>query len=75
MDASEAYKHLTPADSSDLNERIACLTLRGRALMKLGFIKEGFLELKAALAFNPGNDKLKREVQMIEDEHDVQEIN
>lgn len=68
MDTSKAYELFVPAVPSNLNDRIRCITLRGRSLVKLGYVKEGYLELKVALKLCPGNDELKKEIEKIEQE-------
>lgn len=68
MDTSEAYELFVPAVPSNLSDRIRCIKLRGRALIKLGYVKEGSSELKAALKLSPGDDELKKEIKKIQEE-------
>lgn len=48
--------------------RIKCLSLRGGALIKLGYLKQGRTELLAALELDPRNMNLKEDIVMVESE-------
>lgn len=42
------------------------MTLRGRALHKLGFVKEAYDELKAGLHLDPHDVDLRNELELLE---------
>lgn len=68
MDTSKAYELFVPVASINLKNRIRCLCLRGAALAKLGFLKQGHKELLAAKELDPRNEQLLHDIEMIEDE-------
>lgn len=57
-----------PAVPSNLQCRIRCLSLRGAALIKLGFLKQGHSELLAAKQMDPLNKQLQADIEMVENE-------
>lgn len=64
-DCSAAYELLTPAVELNQAARLQCLARRGAALCKLGMLKEGLIEMIAALKLNPDNDQLRHDVERI----------
>lgn len=64
-DCSAAYELLTPAVDLNKAARLQCLARRGAALCKLGMLKEGLVEMHAALKLNPDNDQLRHDIERI----------
>lgn len=68
MDTSKAYDLFVPATQANLRCRIRCISLRGAALIKLGFLEQGHKELLAAKELDPRNEQLQQDIEMVENE-------
>jgi len=60
-----AYDLLTPTCKANLKSRKTCLARRGAALCKVGLLRQGLDELKAAYSLDPTDPVLKEDIEMI----------
>lgn len=73
-DASAALDLLVPACPSNLRARAQCLVKRGAALCKLGHLRQGGDELRAALYLMPDDADLRRDLETVERALDAQQL-
>ncbi|KAB0796773.1 hypothetical protein PPYR_10834 [Photinus pyralis] len=59
QDCSSAVELLRPAVPSNLEQRVTCLTRKGLALRKMGFLRECINELEFALKLKPENQEVR----------------
>ncbi|XP_055585701.1 dynein axonemal assembly factor 4-like [Uranotaenia lowii] len=64
-DCSAALELLVPPIEANRKARTTCLARRGAALVKMGYIRQGFEELSAACKLDPLNENLRREMDMV----------
>ncbi|KAK5642204.1 hypothetical protein RI129_008371 [Pyrocoelia pectoralis] len=59
QDCSSAVDLLRPAVPSNLEQRVTCITRKGMALRKMGFLKQCVNELEFAFKLKPDNNELR----------------
>jgi dyslexia susceptibility 1 candidate gene 1 protein len=64
-DCSKALELLTPPVEANRKARVQCLARRGAALCQLGFLKQGYDELVAAVKLDPEDQILRHDAEMI----------
>uniref|UniRef100_A0A182M6D7 Dynein axonemal assembly factor 4 n=1 Tax=Anopheles culicifacies TaxID=139723 RepID=A0A182M6D7_9DIPT len=64
-DCSAALELLQPAVESNRKARVACLARRAAALVKLGFLQQGYEEMVAASRLDPKEESLRIEVERL----------
>uniref|UniRef100_A0A182QUX5 Dynein assembly factor 4, axonemal n=1 Tax=Anopheles farauti TaxID=69004 RepID=A0A182QUX5_9DIPT len=71
-DCSTALELLQPPVEANRKARVACLARRAVALVKLGFLQQGYEEMVAASRLDPNEESLRMEVDRLKnclDEH------
>ncbi|XP_058116094.1 dynein axonemal assembly factor 4-like [Anopheles ziemanni] len=64
-DCSTALELLEPPVEANRKARVACLARRGAALVKLGFLRQGYDEMVAASRLDPDEASLREEVERL----------
>lgn len=64
-DCSTALDLLTPHCEGNRVARVNCMARRGLALSRVGYIREGFNELLAALKLDPKNENLIQQAEIL----------
>lgn len=64
-DCSTALDLLKPHCEGNRIARVNCMARRGLALSRVGYIREGFNELVAALKLDPNNENLIQQAEML----------
>uniref|UniRef100_A0A182VZM9 Dynein axonemal assembly factor 4 n=1 Tax=Anopheles minimus TaxID=112268 RepID=A0A182VZM9_9DIPT len=64
-DCSAALELLQPAVEANRKARVACLARRAAALVKLGFLQQGYEEMVAASRLDPEENSLRIEVERL----------
>lgn len=64
-DCTRAYELLVPVCDANLEARKNCLARRGAALCRVGFIKQAYDELVAAVKLDPSDAVLRRDAEML----------
>ncbi|XP_049300838.1 dynein axonemal assembly factor 4-like [Anopheles funestus] len=64
-DCSAALELLQPAVEANRKARVACLARRAAALVKLGFLQQGYDEMVAASRLDPEEESLRAEVNRL----------
>ncbi|XP_035777888.1 dynein assembly factor 4, axonemal-like [Anopheles albimanus] len=65
-DCTRALELLVPAVETNRMARVACLARRGAALVKLGFLQQGYDEMVAASRLAPDDASLRHEVELLQ---------
>uniref|UniRef100_A0A182JL43 Dynein axonemal assembly factor 4 n=1 Tax=Anopheles atroparvus TaxID=41427 RepID=A0A182JL43_ANOAO len=65
-DCTSALELLEPPVEANRKARVACLARRGAALVKLGFLRQGYDEMMAASRLDPDEASLHEEVERLQ---------
>ncbi|KAK4876622.1 hypothetical protein RN001_009128 [Aquatica leii] len=73
QDCSTALDLLRPAVQSNLHQRVTCISRRGMALQKLGYLRESINELEVAFKLNPSDTEIKNILMEYKDQFEKNE--